>query len=183
MRIMWIASSIDENSHNYAAQLMKSRGIKFVERMMHRHDLGVGHSNDSIGCVRVFITSEADFEGMTGFRSKNRAHWKITSCNKQYVSVVFPNHYPTTKYLGSMCKVDVAEAFAHIKINNSNWYILDVETNVRWIACNRNPTTRIVDDMPLFPKQTREWPLKGITYEDWKRGIVKKMVATLEEAL
>lgn len=186
MRVMWTT-----NNSRKDADFMKKYNMKFVKRIISRE----------FGCKTAFITSENVYNDIIFNKGGNTPvpdilHWNITSCNKQYITEINTDYpgsesIPDRRYLGCMCKVSFNTATAHILSNPyANWYLLDKDTNTRWIAREGNPNTILggvqhIDDNkpPLFPKQERPWPLKGETYEEWKKSVIDAMIGLLHEKL
>lgn len=189
MRIMWTTKNPETD-----ALFMERHNIQFVKRIMHLYK----------GCNTVFITSEnvyADiifniFNKGGGNPRPYGVRWAITSCNKQYVTEINPIRPggPSRHYLGCMCKVSRKTAYDFIVDKPGKWYLLDVDTDTRWIAQDRNPNTMLggfqhIDNKPkpkteLFPKAPkRPWPLEGPTYEQWKQDVKDAMIKTLDAHL
>jgi hypothetical protein len=70
-----------------------------------------------------------------------------------------------------------------------NWMLADQGEHMYWIPVKENPNRMIPSgETPeeyeaRWPEQTRQWPLKTETYEQWKSGIIDAMNETLAKHL
>jgi len=157
MRYMWVVNPLV--TPTTVIDWLKSEDAAYVERIMHFEHR----------CAWVFITTWSTY-----VRAGNRDLtddgycWGVTSCNKQYV-----NYESTGKFIGCMKQVTRQEGINNKELNDS-FYIVDPDSHMIWTPVMENPN-RLVPTRDgkrdTWPEQTRPWPLRSETYEEWRDRI------------